>query len=327
MIGVAWGALVVATASAGTAVGTWSVAWGPEWTVRGDFSKGKDLSAAAAFGPGQALAASDETRGAQRMSIDAGRRVVTVHEPLPLVAGKGSELDLEGAAASVGQRGYFLIGSQALTRKTEVFEADRGFIFKLPVDEAYRPQVGAVTKADLRAVLAADTELAPFLNQPAEENGLDIEGLAERDGRLFLGLRAPVRNDQATVLEIGVEALFTGKATLTHHRLALGRGRGIRDLAALGDGTGFLVLSGPSGAPGGGRFETGAAYEMWHWQGPGTAATRLGPLGAVASDPEAKAEAILVLSQTDTAIDGLIIHDGPKNGAPHGFRLSPTPAP
>jgi hypothetical protein len=219
-----------------------------------------------------------------------------------------------------------LIGSQALSRKKETFEPDRGYIFKLPVDEAHRPQVGAVAKADLRAVLAADVELAPFLNQPAEENGLDVEGLAERDGRLFVGLRAPVRDDQATVLEVGVEALFSGKATLTHHRLALGRGRGIRDLVALNGESGFLVISGPSGAPGGGHSESGAAYELWHWKGAGTAATRLGALGAVEGEAEAKAEAILILNQSATTIDGLILHDGPKNGAPYGFRLSPPPA-
>jgi hypothetical protein len=320
-------ALAVATTACGEpATGGWKLEWGPAWSVRGDFAKGKDLSAAAAFGPGQALAASDETRAAQRISIETAARVITVQEPLPLLSGKGAELDLEGAVASSDQKGYFLVGSQALTRNAQTFEAERGFLFKLPVDEAHRPQTGAVAKADLRRVLAADTQLAPFLNQPAEQNGLDIEGLAERGGRLFLGLRAPVREAQATVLEVGVDDLFAGKGTLTHHRLALGRGRGIRDLVALKGKAGFLVLAGPSGGPDGGRSDTGARYELWHWPGPGAAATRIGPLGAVPGEPEAKAEAILVLEQSDTGIDGIIFHDGPKNGAPHGFRLSPPPA-
>ena len=320
-------ALAAATAACGEPPASgWKLEWGPSWSVQGDFAKGKDLSAAAAFGPGQALVASDETRAAQRISLDAASRTITVHEALPLLPGKGAELDLEGAAASPDQKGYFLVGSQALSRNSKTFEAERGFLFKLPVDEAQRPQPGAVAKADLRRVLAADPQLAPFLNQPAEENGLDIEGLAERGGRLFLGLRAPVRDAEATVLEVGIDNLFAGTATLTHHRLALGRGRGIRDLAALKGEAGFLVLAGPSGGPEGGRSDTGARYELWHWPGPGTAATRIGPLGSVPGEAAAKAEAVLVLDQSATAITGLILHDGPKNGAPHGFRLIPPPA-
>lgn len=318
-------AVVAGAAGAEPAVGTWSVEWGPAWTVRGDFSKGKDLSAAAAFGPSQGLVASDETRAAQRISFDAAARVVTVHELLPLLPGKGAELDLEGAAASIGERGYFLIGSQALSRKKEAFEADRGYVFKLPVDDAHRPQPGAVAKADLRAVLAADAELAPFLNRPAEENGLDIEGLAERDGVLFLGLRAPERDGKAMILEVGIKALFAGTATLGTHRVALGPGRGVRDLVALAGKAGFLLLSGPSGGPGSGPSQTGATYELWHWPGPGSAAARLGALGTVSGEAEAKAEAILILSQSESAIEGVVFHDGPKNGAPHGFRLSPPP--
>ena len=42
---------------------------------------------------------------------------------------------------------------------------------------------------------------------------------------------------------------------------------------------------------------------------------RLGGLGAVPGEPDAKAEAVLVLSQSPEAVDGLILHDGPKNGA------------
>jgi hypothetical protein len=295
--------------------------------VRGNVAKGKDLSGAAAFAADRALVASDETRAAQRVSFDVSSRVMTVHEELPLLPGKGAELDLEGAAASVGQGGYFLVGSQALSRNRGAFEADRGYVFKLPVDGAGQPQPGAVAKANLRPVLTADAELSPFLDKPAEENGLDIEGLAERGGRLFFGLRAPVLDGQATVLEVGVDELFGGRATSTRHRLALGRGRGIRDLAALQGDAGFLVLVGPSGGPDSGRSPTGVRFELWHWPGPGSAAVTIGALGTVPGEPDAKAEAVLVLNQNGTVVDGLILHDGPKNGAPHGFRLSLPKAP
>jgi hypothetical protein len=216
------------------------------------------------------------------------------------------------------------------------------------VDETGAPDAGAVTKIDLRAVLAADAELKPFVDKSADENGLDIEGLAGREGVLFLGLRAPVRDGEATILSMEAAALWGGKAasgsgqaasggdeaasgsgqaTMTHHRIALGEGRGIRDLVALADNAGFLLLAGPSGGGGGGKKSAlGEAYEFWHWPGPGSPAVRLGPLGPAATSDQAKAEGLLILSQSSTHIEGIIFHDGPKNGAPHGFRLSP-PAP
>ena len=342
------GLLTAMTAMADSSVGTWRVEWGQAWKVRGDLAKGRDLSGAASFGGDKALVISDETRAAQEVSIDRAARTLTAGKQVPLLPGSGPELDLEGVAALMEPRAYFLVGSQALSRKGGVLEPDRGGLFRLPVDEAGASDAGAVTKIDLRAVLAADAELKPFVDKSADENGLDIEGLAGREGVLFLGLRAPVRDGEATILSMEVDALWGGKAasggdqtasgsdqtasgsgqaTVTHHRIALGEGRGIRDLVALADDAGFLLLAGPSGGGGGGKKSAlGEAYEFWHWPGPGSPAVRLGPLGPAATSDQAKAEGLLILSQSSTHIEGIIFHDGPKNGAPHGFRLSP-PAP
>ena len=356
------GLLTAMTAMADSSVGTWRVEWGQAWKVRGDLAKGRDLSGAASFGGDKALVISDETRAAQEVSIDRAARTLTAGKQVPLLPGSGPELDLEGVAALIEPRAYFLVGSQALSRKGGVLEPDRGGLFRLPVDETGAPDAGAVTQIDLRAVLAADAELKPFVDKSAEENGLDIEGLAGREGVLFLGLRAPVRDGEATILSMEVDALWGGQAapgggkaasgggkaasggdqaalgsgqdalgscqaTVTHHRIALGEGRGIRDLVALADDAGFLLLAGPSGGGGGGKKSAlGEAYEFWHWPGPGSPAVRLGPLGPAATSDQAKAEGMLILSQSSTHIEGIIFHDGPKNGAPHGFRLSP-PAP
>ena len=261
------GLLTAMTAMADSSVGTWRVEWGQAWKVRGDLAKGRDLSGAASFGGDKALVISDETRAAQEVSIDRAARTLTAGKQVPLLPGSGPELDLEGVAALMEPRAYFLVGSQALSRKGGVLEPDRGGLFRLPVDEAGASDAGAVTKIDLRAVLAADAELKPFVDKSADENGLDIEGLAGREGVLFLGLRAPVRDGEATILSMEADALWRGKAasgggqaasgsgqaTVTHHRIALGEGRGIRDLVALADDAGFLVLAGPSGGGGGGK--------------------------------------------------------------------------
>ena len=320
------GLLTAMTAKAESSVGTWGVEWGQPWTVRGDLAKGRDLSGAASFGGDKALVISDETRAAQEVSIDRAARTLTAGKQVPLLSGKGPELDLEGVAALIEPRAYFLVGSQALSRKGGVLEPDRGWLFRLPVDETGAPEAGAVTRIDLRAVLAADAELKPFMDKTADENGLDIEGLAGREGVLFLGLRAPVRDGEATILSMRVDELLSGQASAGHHRIALGAGRGIRDLFALADDAGFLLLAGPSGGAGGKKPSLGESYEFWHWPGPGSPAVRLGPLGPAATSEQAKAEGMLILSQSSTHIEGIIFHDGPKNGAPHGFRLSP-PAP
>lgn len=320
------GLLTAMTAMADSSVGTWRVEWGQAWKVRGDLAKGRDLSGAASFGGDKALVISDETRAAQEVSIDRAARTLTAGKQVPLLSGKGPELDLEGVAALIEPRAYFLVGSQALSRKGGVLEPDRGWLFRLPVDETGAPEAGAVTRIDLRAVLAADAELKPFMDKTADENGLDIEGLAGREGVLFLGLRAPVRDGEATLLSMKVDELLSGQASAGHHRIALGAGRGIRDLVALADDAGFLLLAGPSGGAGGKKPSLGESYEFWHWPGPGSPAVRLGPLGPAATSEQAKAEGMLILSQSSTHIEGIIFHDGPKNGAPHGFRLSP-PAP
>jgi hypothetical protein len=98
-----------------------------------------------------------------------------------------------------------------------------------------------------------DPHLSKFLKVPGKDNGLDIEGLAVRDDRIFLGLRGPVLRGWAVVLEISVEAGDDGALSLKgigpggrpykKHFLEL-EGMGVRDLCV--DGKDILVLAGPS---------------------------------------------------------------------------------
>lgn len=109
----------------------------------------------------------------------------------------------------------------------------------------------AITRA-----LRNDAHLAPFLDIPSKDNGFDIEGLAvARGGRVFLGLRGPVINGLACVLEIRVAAhprrprelvladiSASSGAKYRKHFLDLA-GSGIRDLCIAGRD--MLVLTGP----------------------------------------------------------------------------------
>src|SRR5690606_34364046 len=138
---------------------------------------------------------------------------------------------------------------------------------------------------------------------PSKENGIDIEGIAYRQGQLFLGFRGPVlRENFATVMVL----LMDDPTSYDLRFIQLG-GRGIRDLTAVSDG--FLVIGGPIG-------DGEGTYELYWWDGedqiPGAGAPqgkvlRLGTLSS-----SAKAEGITVLSETDTTYEVLVVYDGSR---------------
>jgi hypothetical protein len=95
----------------------------------------------------------------------------------------------------------------------------------------------------LREILRRNAYIAPFIDLPSKENGLDIEGMCIGRGRLFLGLRGPLVDSIAIILEIAIGRgmrLLTSR--LATHLVNLG-GLGVRDLTFVG-GT-LLVLAGP----------------------------------------------------------------------------------
>lgn len=107
--------------------------------------------------------------------------------------------------------------------------------------------------------LREDDHLKNFLAIPGKDNGFDIEGLAVRGNRVFLGLRGPVLRGWAVVLEIEVENADPAtlrlnpinpnnphnpnQPTYRKHFLELG-GLGIRDLSV--QGADLLILAGPT---------------------------------------------------------------------------------
>src|SRR4029450_2751013 len=113
-------------------------------------------------------------------------------------------------------------------------------------------------------------ELREYAEKPLGEHGVNIEGLAVRGDRLFLGFRGPVLSGKALVMSVNIDAAF-GNAPARPQVLpiSLGDGMGVRDLAAVADG--FLVLSGPE------ADEPGEA-DLFFWDGQSAAPARLGIL-------------------------------------------------
>jgi hypothetical protein len=123
---------------------------------------------------------------------------------------------------------------------------------------------------DLTQALKKDVHLAPFLEIPGKDNGLDIEGLAVSGERVFLGLRGPVLRGWAVILElepvednkpgklklqkIGSES---GDAPYRKHFLALD-GLGVRDLCV--DGADLLILAGPT-------LDLDGPVRLFRWKG------------------------------------------------------------
>jgi hypothetical protein len=199
-----------------------------------------------------------------------------------LPAGADGEMDIEGLCAADGF--LWVVGSHslkrskpnrdendrddALRRMEEVErEPNRSVLARIPLVEeapgrfALVPAEGERRAAWLKLGkrhsalerwLAADPHLAPFLAIPSKENGFDVEGLAVRGSRIWLGLRGPVLRGHAVVLDL--EMKQKGRHRLKARRndgtrryrkhLVDTRGLGIRDMRLLGDD--LLLLVGPT---------------------------------------------------------------------------------
>jgi len=107
----------------------------------------------------------------------------------------------------------------------------------------------------LRARLGADPHIAPFIDLPSKENGLDIEGMVIFRRKIYLGLRGPVVDNIALVaaLNIGPRCAVGDRHFL--HFVDLG-GLGVRDLTLWG--AGILILAGPVNAADG-------PFKLVHW--------------------------------------------------------------
>lgn len=246
----------------------------------------KDLSAVVRAGECLFLAC-DEAAGLERLTRGqdgrfGAHRHILLGEFFDLPGGGEEEMDIEGLAAVDGY--LWIVASHALKRKKpgrddgegvkalarmqEIErEENRFFLGRLPLEEeapgvfAPRPALGhrraasiasGKRRAGLLRWLRKDSHLAAFLKLPAKENGLDIEGIAVRGERVWLGLRGPVLGGHAVVLELVLHEPRPGR--LKPRRLEGGRryrkhlldtgGLGVRDLRF--DGDDLLLLVGPT---------------------------------------------------------------------------------
>jgi hypothetical protein len=298
------------------------------WTVSGKFKKDEEArinisgAACAAKAPpfDSCIVVNDQKKYAQFFSIDG-----TVINPGKVIRlldkdAKGDP-DAEGAAYDNGN--FYITGSHGRSRHDPDDHNKSSYVvFRFPVDKTTGKPAFHVSDDDVVGVEASrrlrdviKDKVGAFFDRPLDENGVNIEGIAVKDGRMYLGLRGPSDNGNAIIISVDADAVFAPDQDLNARaeKLHLGPATGIRDLATVSDG--LLVLTGPVN-----KQEVTPSVRHWN---PKTAALgqpralKIPDLGT-----DAKAETLLVLRD----VDGepwrvLVMFDGPENGAPTEYRI------
>jgi hypothetical protein len=295
-----------------------------EVRLGGSLSHADQLSGAALCG-GLLAVCPDE---GVRLNVLA-RRANDRFDALPAIAllqDEENEIDMEGVASD--GRFVYVVGSHSLARKKldaeQPYQENRRRLEDVK-DERSRHKVFRLRLADngrctearsisLTAILDQDPVLHRFTKLPSKENGIDIEGVAAADGRLYFGFRGPVLRDNYVPV---VALRFDDPSRYELLFLDL-KGRGIRDLAAVEDG--LLVLGGPVG-------DGEGTYQLYFWDKKDCLPGRRAPsgtitrLGSIEAKGDAKPEGLAVLEQSAESVTLILICDGAGDGRADLLRL------
>ncbi len=295
------------------------------YSFEGDVVEAKDLSGLAFISDRFGLLGADEARQVQVVEMMRQTKTLRIVETITLLR-SGSEIDIEAIAAEGDC--YYIVGSHGAAKASGRHQENRNRIFRLQVDRATGRPSGSVAAslkaASLADVLRADPVLGPHFARPLQRRGVNIEGLAARDGRLYVGFRSPNLQGDAFVMEIRADDVFGGtpRPTYTLHRLRLGPGLGIRELVAARSG--FLLIAGNAGSepapeyPESQDYEKDREFSLFKWDGRSTEVHRIGALPKTTG----QAEAMVILEETPDSMTVLILFDGPDGGRPTVYHIS-----
>jgi hypothetical protein len=274
--------------------------------------------------PRSCLVIDDNLQSAQFVVVRDGKLVAGALVRLISNEYRGKPLELDGEGVAYADGYYYVIGSHGYPRDSQhkldpIKDADKIRARIAASSQIVRITANAdapaiVVTGKLRAIIAADPVLSPFLDRRLETNGLTIEGVAVKGGRLFAGFRTPsLDNGRAAVLSVRLGALFgTDPADTKLYQLPFGDGQGVRDLTPYANG--FIVLAGPA--------TDGDAYAVYWWDGVSETTRLLRDLADVTGkDGERKAEALLPLDESLSRLRVLILFDGEKQGAPVAIEI------
>jgi hypothetical protein len=306
-----------------------------DWKVHGrlmgkDGRKSEDVSGIACTRssgfPRSCLVIDDNMQSAQLVVVNDGD-IDTDGVLVKLIDNQrnGKPLELDGEGVAYAGDSFYVIGSHGHPRKQDPDASPDKIKARIAASSQVvriRLKPGVTNPAGpddirdivpsprLREVIAAEPALRSFLDQPLDENGVTIEGVAVIGERLFAGFRGPsLANGRAPVLSVSLDALFAGGAPHPKlHLLPVGEGRGIRDLAPFDNG--LLVLAGPTGGGAG-------PYDIYWWDAASDNVRHLaGITQATGAHEDRKPEALLPLDQGPLGLRVLVLFDGEKEGAP-----------
>jgi len=301
------------------------------WPVRGklqgkDGKKSKDVSGIACATvqgfPRAGLVIDDNMQEAQFVAVKDGEIVTGDMIPLIDNSFEGIPLELDGESIAYADGFVYVIGSHGHPRDSKRrLDPDKDAA-RIAAQIAASSQIvrfrsdgaratGPIERtAKLRALIARQPDLRSYLDQRLENNGLTIEGIAIRRGRILAGFRGPqLKGGRAAVLSVAVNGVFgTAAPASRFYRLPLGKGASVRDLAAFGDG--ILVLAGPIASD-------PAPFGIYWWDGESDNARLLKDLAdVVGKSGKWKAEALLPLDDDASGLRILVLFDGQKEAAP-----------
>ncbi|MBU1210184.1 MAG: DUF3616 domain-containing protein [Alphaproteobacteria bacterium] len=162
-------------------------------------------------------------------------------------------------------------------------------------------------RVSLKDMIADHPVLRPFAKIPNKENGIDIEGLAVKDGHLYVGFRGPVlRQNYVPVLRIGrkLDDDAIEDAELLFVNLG---GRGIRGLAETPRG--LAILAGPNG-------DEAQSFAIYFWDGRDQVGRRGSPGGkallrcSLGLHPDDKPESLTFIDDGPSGMRFLLVFDG-----------------
>jgi len=238
------------------------------------------------------------------------------------------ETDIEALTYADGY--LYVVGSHALRRRSLKPATDtvkknrkrftrveaqksRNRLYRIPFDKD-SGELGAIESINLSKRLRKDAFLGPFTKIASKENGVDIEGMAVHQGRLYLGFRGPVLRYNL----VPVMVLDFDHPKRYELRFVDVRGQGVRDMVSLGDA--LILLTGPvSDAP--------SPFRLWLWDGkdqmPGNdrfvqPALRLGNVGVPTGS---KAEGLALLDTDGDEVELLLVVDGVGSERAQRLRL------
>ena len=226
--------------------------------------------------------------------------------------------DLDGEAVAYENRQFFVTGSHGCSRNSDSFRLSAFYLARISLAGAGEAVKSIELSYRMSDVLVAAAQAGGRFGKPLDMagNGLNIEGLAISGGKLWAGLRAPVDGGRAYLIGAPVDELFAPgiarwQGAPDVRVLALGAGRGIRDLASLSAGR-LLLLSGPA-------QDQDIDYRLHLVDLNTSAPSKL--IGAIEKVKGGKAEVVAVLRESEDALEFVVMFDSVVNGGGLLYRV------